>query len=76
MEVILMAIKGTYTGTVIEIGQQLEPGQDVLVIPLGRSLKKDMEKQSILDRLYGSVNSDMTLSEIREERLKKYETVD
>jgi hypothetical protein len=35
-----------------------------------------MEKQRVLDRQYGSVNSDMTLSEIREERLKKYETVD
>lgn len=65
-----MAISGFYDGNVVRTPYKLDKGQKVLIIPI--STKVNQEKLKAYNSLKGILHSDVTLEEIREERLKRY----
>ena len=72
-----MTYYGVYRGNVIETPHHFSENQKVIIIPVKDSKpKNNQEKKQIIDKLFGCVKSDMTLEEIREERLRKYEVAD
>lgn len=67
-----MAITGYYDGNVIKTPYVFKQGQRVAIIPLPDERHINQEKLDAINRLAGCLHSDVTLEEIREERLKKY----
>lgn len=68
-----MAISGYYDGKVIRTPYVFDEGQKVLIIPISSKVNQDrLEK---FNSLKGIINSNVSLEEIREERLKKYEDI-
>lgn len=69
-----MAITGYYDGNVIKTPYVFRQGQRVAIIPLPENTGHiNQEKQDAINRLAGCIHSDLSLEEIREERLKKYD---
>ncbi|MBQ4514597.1 MAG: hypothetical protein II969_16510 [Anaerolineaceae bacterium] len=73
-----MAYYGVYRGNVIETPHRFNENQKVMIIPVDDKEKQiNLEKKQIIDKLFGCVQSNMTLEEIKEERLRKFcEAVD
>ena len=71
-----MTYYGVYRRNVIETPHRFPENQKVMIIPVNDSNKDSQEKKQIIDKLFGCVKSKMTLEEIREERLRKYEAAD
>lgn len=71
-----MAIIGYYDGSVVKTPYVFEKGQRVAIVPFPENTHIDQEKLDAINRLAGSVHSDLSLEEIRKERLKKYEITD
>lgn len=72
-----MAIIGIYNGKNIETKESFNVNQRFLLIPINDgSPKINKQKQALINELYGSLEgTEITLEELKEERLQKYENI-
>lgn len=69
----IMAITGYYDGKVVKTPYIFDKGQKVIIIPLNKKINK--AKYEAFNKLNGIIHADVSLDEIREERLSRYEDI-